>query len=169
MVKPLLVDRALDLSDIGFLSGTVGSVMGLLGALLGGLGVQRMGRKRALLVFGVGQAASVVAYAAAAEWSSWDRLFAATALEHLAGGAATVSLFTAMMDRCRPHREGTDYTVQASLVVFATGTAASLSGFLAQNLGYPLHFLLSFVVCLGGVALVAAGWEESGDATGGAG
>ncbi len=40
-----------------------------------------------------------------------------TVLEHFAGGMATVALFTCMMKHCRPGHEGSDYTVQASIVV----------------------------------------------------
>jgi len=56
--------------------------------------------------------------------------------EHLASGMATAALFTVMMHECRPEHAGTDYTVQASLVVVATGGAAAVSGFSAQALGY---------------------------------
>ncbi|HNC98726.1 MAG TPA: MFS transporter, partial [Myxococcota bacterium] len=140
MVKPLLVDRGLDLEDVGYLSGTIGSVMGLTGALWGGLGARRFGRQQALLIFGLLQALSVAAYGVVAYESTYERLVAVTALEHLTGGMATVALFTAMMDRCRPKFEATDYTVQASAVVFATGGASAISGVVAEKLGYVGHF-----------------------------
>ncbi len=157
MVKPLLVDRGLDLEDVGYLSGMVGSVMGLTGALLGGLGARRFGRQQALLIFGVLQALSVAAYGWVAYESTYERLVAVTAIEHLTGGMATVALFTAMMDRCRPKFEATDYTVQASAVVFATGGASAISGVVAENLGYVGHFGVAVLLCVVGVALVPWG------------
>ena len=48
---------------------------------------------------------------------------------------ATAALFTCMMDWCRPGHSGSDYTVQASTVVIASGIAASLSGVTAHHLG----------------------------------
>lgn len=67
---------------------------------------------------------------------------------------ATAALFTVMMEACRPEHAGTDYTVQASLVVIATGLAAAVSGFSAQALGYAGHFVLSAALCAVGTAYV---------------
>ena len=53
----------------------------------------------------------------------------ASAAEHLFGGMATVALFTAMMDASRGERAATDYTIQACIVVSATGLGAIASGF----------------------------------------
>jgi len=60
------------------------------------------------------------------------------------------------MDFCRPGEEGTDYTVQASLVVIATGAASILSGFSAHAIGYGPHFLAAAALSAVGVAAVAA-------------
>jgi predicted MFS family arabinose efflux permease len=81
-------------------------------------------------------------------------VFAVSVAEHLTTGMATVALFTAMMDRCRPGHEGTDYTVQASVVVIATGAASASSGFIAERLGYPLHFALAAALSLAVLPLV---------------
>ena len=75
-------------------------------------------------------------------------------LEHFGVGTATAALFTAMMDWCDARSSATDYTVQASAVVIATGGAATLSGFVAENLGYSGHFLLSGVLSLAAVGLI---------------
>lgn len=67
------------------------------------------------------------------------------AAEHFAGGMATAALFTCMMDWSGPETSATDYTIQASAVVIATGLASSLSGFSAQALGYFDHFVVATV------------------------
>lgn len=153
MVKPMLVDRGLGIDDIGLLIGTVGFVSGLLGALAGGVGVARLGRLRAVIGFGILQAAAVALYALPAVKIGGDSLlYAAVVAEHFIGGMATVSLFTAMMDACRDESAGTDYTLQASVVVMATGAASAVSGFSAQALGYGPHFVLAGVVAMLGLA-----------------
>src|SRR5262249_41538143 len=63
MLRPFLADAGLSLSDIGWLLGTVGFVAGLVGALLGGALVNRVGRKQALVWFGLFQAVTVGFYA----------------------------------------------------------------------------------------------------------
>jgi RhtX/FptX family siderophore transporter len=152
MVKPLLVDRGLSKEDISELIGTAGFSAGLLGAVLGGVLVQRAGRARALKVAGLVQLAGILGYVApAAGLGGYWALAAATTIEHLTGGVATVSLFTVMMDVCGEDA-GTDYTLQASVVVVATGAAAALSGFVAARLGYPLHFAFSAALSAAGLA-----------------
>ena len=59
------------------------------------------------------------------------------------GSLATTVLFTLMMDRCRSGYEAIDYTTQACVVVVATLSAAAVSGFSADGVGYVWHFVLS--------------------------
>ena len=149
MLRPFLVDRGLSLADVGWLLGTVGFVSGLLGALAGGSLVNRLGRKRALLGFGVLQALTVAGYAWLASMPLRPALlYWLCGAEHFASGMATAALFTCMMDWCSDEASATDYTVQASGVVLATGAAAALAGVSAQQLGYFQHFALASVLAL---------------------
>jgi predicted MFS family arabinose efflux permease len=155
MLKPFLVDHHLELRDIAYIVGTVGFVGGMAGAVIGGTLVGTMGRKRALLVFGGGQVVSVLGYAyLALHEPSYGELYVWTGVEHFASGMATAALFTAMMDWCRPQYSGTDYTVQASAVVIATGVSSTLAGISADALGYAAHFLVCAGLCV--VAIVVA-------------
>jgi MFS family permease len=125
------------------------------GALAGGALVTVLGRRRSLIVFGIFQVVAVAGYAylafgtpTKAEFYAW------AAVEHFASGTATASLFTAMMDWSRPTSSGTDYTVQASAVVIATGIAATLSGFSADALGYGWHFIAATGLCAIAVGVI---------------
>lgn len=156
MLRTFLVDSGLTLTDIGWMLGGVGFTAGLVGALLGGGLVARLGRRRALLLFGVIQAGAVLLYAVVARGAATLPLLTAVcAVEHVASGMATAAVFTAMMDACRPDHAATDYTVQASLVVLATGGAAAVSGFSASALGYSAHFALSAALCVAGTLYAA--------------
>ncbi len=147
MLRPYLADSGMTLADVGWMLGTVGFVAGLLGAMFGGAVVNRLGRRRAMLVFGVLQTITVALYAVAARGAP-DRtiLTALCGIEHFASGAATAALFTAMMDWSRPATSATDYTVQASAVVIANGAAATVSGYSAAAFGYAGHFALATVL-----------------------
>jgi MFS transporter, PAT family, beta-lactamase induction signal transducer AmpG len=149
MIRPFFKDMGLTLADIGWLLGTVGFTGGMLGALSGGALVNRIGRRRGLIVFGFLQMFAVLGYAYAA-YAPIDRkiLYLICGTEHFVGGMATAALFTCMMDWCRPQASATDYTVQASAVVIATGVAVSLSGFSAQAIGYFNHFMLGVFLSL---------------------
>jgi predicted MFS family arabinose efflux permease len=156
MLRPFLVDAGLGLVQIGALLGTVGFAAGLVGAVAGGAAVNRLGRRRALLAFAALQALTVAGYAALSLAAPDPvALYLLCAAEHLASGMATAALFTVMMDWCRPEASATDFTVQASAVVIATGAASAASGIVAARLGYPTHFLLATLLCGGAVAAVA--------------
>ena len=161
MLKPMLVDRGLDLEAIGWLLGTAGFLASFAGALGGGALVGRIGRYRALVLFGALQAATVGAYSLAASGpvgpAELQVLYGLTIAEHLVGGMATATLFTLMMDACRPEHAGSDYTVQASAVVLATGAASAASGASAAALGYAGHFVVAGVACL--VLMGPIGWH----------
>lgn len=164
MLRPFLLHLGLGLPEIGTLVGVVGSTAGLVGSLLGGVLVNRLGRRRAIAVFGALQALSVCGYGAAALGLRSERfLYAFCAFEHLASGLATAAIFTAMMDVSRPRTGATDYTIQACVVVNATIGAAAVSGISADALGYAGHFALCVGVCLLGLGCAVAwapAWES---------
>ncbi len=156
MLRPWMVDSGLTMTEIGLMLGTAGFGAGLLGALAGGLLVNPMGRRRALVVFGLAQTTGVAAYAACIALSlTGPALWAAVVYEHAVGGMATAALFTAMMDASRSEHAATDYTVQASIVVLASGVASALSGFGAKAFGYDGLFALGSVLSLLAPALAA--------------
>lgn len=171
MARTMLVDRGYTLGDIGWLFGTWGSGFGLVGALVGGWLAQRAGRLPALMSAGLVHTALIAAYA----WPAFagtgdggtgeggamrDVVTVLVVLEHLTGGMATVSLFTAMMDICDPRTGATDYTVQASVVVVVQFLGSLLSGVSAGQLGYGAHFLVAAAVSLAGVVIMVRRFRE---------
>jgi MFS transporter, PAT family, beta-lactamase induction signal transducer AmpG len=94
MLRAFLVDARYGLGAVGRLLGGVGFTGGLLGALIGGATVNRLGRRNALIVFGVLQALSVAAYALAVGRASLPLMYLLTGVEHVTSGMATAALFT---------------------------------------------------------------------------
>ncbi len=159
MLRPLLVDAGLGLADIGWLLGTVGFVAGLLGAMCGGALVNRLGRRTALLWFGALQSAAVASFAALTFGKPQTALlYLLCGGEHFVGGMATAALFTCMMDWSSRGSAATDYTVQASAVVIASGAAAALGGYSAELFGYLGHFCLAAAASLAALLLVSRGF-----------
>lgn len=155
MLRPMFVDRELSMVALGWITGTAGFIAGLVGAMVGGACVGAYGRHRMLMIFGLLQAVAVASYALLALGPlDLTRVYVICIFEHLASGMATAALFTMMMDATRPNAAGTDYTAQASVVVLATGLASAFSGFSAQALGYPAHFVLAAALCLAATGLV---------------
>lgn len=155
MVKPMLIDMGLDLKQIGLMVSMVGSLAALTGALLGGWLTTRVGRRSAMVGFGVFQALAVASYAvlssryAAGQPLDVVWVYGINALEHFAAGMAMAALLTAVMDLCRPEHAGADFSIQVSILAAFGGVFHLAAGFVADSLGYSAYFLVS-----AGLALV---------------
>jgi MFS transporter, PAT family, beta-lactamase induction signal transducer AmpG len=155
MLRTFLTDSELDIDDIALMLGLVGFSAAVIGALVGGALTTRLGRHRALVTFGVVQTLAIASLALAAVMPSLPMFYAVTIAEHAASAMATAALFTAMMDRCRETHAGTDYTVQASIVLIGAGVVSGFSGVSANALGYTAHFVVAAAVSAIAVAIVA--------------
>lgn len=158
LVGPFMHDAGLSKQEIAVVKGTIGSVMGLAGAAAGGWMAWLFGRRPALVACGVLQTLSLLAYLACAfDPANKPLIYAASTLEHLLGGMATVALFTLMMDASDPEHAGTDYTLLACAVVLGGGLAGLAAGLIGDAFGYAGAFGLSVILSgLGCLALVLA-------------
>lgn len=153
MIRPWLVDQGYSLADIGQLMGLVGSGAGLFGAVLGGWVAGRFRWRVSLPLLATLQALATFTYLGVVlgEPATWKVALAA-AFDNGVSGVATVALFAAMMDHCRPQHSASDYTLQACAVVVSQTLASSLSGLSAEYFGYEFHFA---AVCALGIGIVA--------------
>ncbi len=153
MIRPLLVDSGFSLEHIGHI-GMVASITGMAAAFAGGLCAHWFGGWRALFWFGVLQAIGLAAWALVPlGWNSDSAVFGIAIFEQMADAMSTVALFAGMMGFCRASHEGSDYTVQMSLFMVASGTLGLAGGVIAEGLGAPLFFL-----AMAGVALLCLTW-----------
>lgn len=155
LLGPFLTDAGLDLETIALMKGAVGSATSLVGAVVGGAFVFTVGRRRALLVSGLGQAACLSLYIAAARGAGGVHLlWTASVLEGVIGTMATVALFTLMMDAADPDHAGTDYTLLASSVVLVGALAGVAAAVIADTAGYAATFVLGTALAIGGCLLL---------------
>ena len=169
MTGPLLTDAGYSLAEIGVITGVAGATAGVLGAFVGGAVLLRLGHREALLGFGVLQAAGLAGYLfVVAGVHDLYALGAIVYFEQFVDGLSTVALFTMMMDRCRAQSPGTDYSLQASLMVTVTGVAAMVGGLFTDQFGYAAVFtaaaLLTLLALLPAVMFFRASGRGSGHA-----
>jgi MFS family permease len=149
MTGPLLTDAGYSLAEIGVITGVAGATAGVLGAFVGGAVLLRLGHREALLGFGVLQAAGLAGYLfVVAGVHDLYALGAIVCFEQFVDGLSTVALFTMMMDRCRADSPGTDYSLQASLMIMVTGIAALGGGVFTDHLGYAAVFTAAALLTL---------------------
>ncbi|AOA59993.1 MFS transporter [Acinetobacter larvae] len=148
ILKPLLVDLGLSLSQIGIYITMFGAAAALVGALLGSLGVQYLGRRWALLLFSVLKLASLAAFVYLAACYEQKQhiaplwIYILNALEDLFSAMLLVVVLTLVMRYSRKQYAATDFSLQVSIMALVSGALYSLSGMLGDLLGYQDYLTL---------------------------
>ncbi|WP_191061580.1 AmpG family muropeptide MFS transporter [Geminicoccus harenae] len=156
MANPFYLDLGFTKTDIAEVSGTFGLFVGLFGGVLGGALAFRLGLLPALLVSGILQGASNLAFAALAvtgpvKWA----FYLAILVENLTGGMGTAVFVAYLSSLCTAHFTATQYALLTSFMqLFAKFAVVPASGFIAEALGWPGFFILSAVFALPGLLLV---------------
>jgi predicted MFS family arabinose efflux permease len=161
LMTPMLVDAGWPLDRIGAVSMVGGGLVAILASLAGGVIVTALGRRLALVVFGLVQVAAVAALLPLAQGPVGTLTgLAAVASFNLAFAMAGTAISTVNMDWCRPSSAGSDYTVQDSFVHLLMQVAGSAGLALADAVGYAALLAGSMVLGLAGVGVAAWGFRE---------
>ena len=162
LIRPLLVDRGLSLSDIGWLLGVVSYVSRIIAALMAGVLIASWGRKRSLITFGViANFAALLYILPAAGVASPSILYMVCILVSAAQSMAYTALLTAMMDRSHPTTAGVDYTTQISAAFVGAIASTILGGMVADAIGYTLTLIIGALVSLSGVLLIPKVYKDT--------
>lgn len=160
MVKPFWVDAGFSAAQIGFVSVNLGLGLSIAGGLVGGWYVDKRGIFTGLWVLGLWQALSNLGYAGAAyavplltpgaaatigvEPLHQAIVYSASALESFTGGLGTGAFLAFLMGITSKARATTEYAILSSIFAFSRAVAGWAGGIGAQELGYPVYFLLTF-------------------------
>ena len=142
LLPTMFKDWGMEFEGIGLTLGVVAPIAALGGALAAGLLINRLGRLRALLLFGSLQILSVAGYLFLTGGSLIDptAVLPVVIIDHVVSGMTTVALFSLMMDWSRKSHGGTDYTCMDCIGVFAMMAGASASYLIAHYGGYAMCF-----------------------------
>ncbi len=160
MFRPFLYDAGFQPQQLGFWLGTWGLGFSLAGSLLGGVLASRI-----RILWAVGWLALLRALAVGGEfWLSLvdptsGRVATVIAVENLFGGALTPALFAYMMSRVDRRIGATHFTLLATVEVSGKLAAGTMSGFLAERLGYTSLFLIATLLALMFLALLWPMWR----------
>ncbi|WP_156114121.1 MFS transporter [Myxosarcina sp. GI1] len=155
MFRPLLVDIGLSAAQIGLLIGVVSYGVGTVGALAGGMTVNFLDRKRLLIIGGCFQTVIILGFLLPAwGFSSLLILYALGILFNGIFGYAETATSTIKMDKSDRDSAGRDFTIQTSLVFVSSTLAGSVSGAIAETIGYSGLFVLSAGLTLLNLSLI---------------
>ncbi|MEQ8193968.1 MAG: AmpG family muropeptide MFS transporter, partial [Rhodospirillales bacterium] len=133
MANPFYLDIGFSKSEIAVVSKFYGMAMTILGGLLGGMLAARYGILKALLIGGIAQALSNLAFAAqAAVGYSVPMLTMTISIENFTGGIATIAFIAYLSSLCNIAYTATQFALLSSLMAFARTIFASGGGWLAD-------------------------------------
>lgn len=146
--------------DVGYVNKGMGLAATIFGVLVGGGLMVRLGLYRSLLVFGILQAVSNLAYMALAmAGKSYPMLFTAVGVDNLAGGMGTAAFVALLMALCNQRFTATQYALLSALAAFGRVYVGPAAGYATDpaylGLAWPTFFFWTFIVALPGLALLA--------------
>lgn len=155
MANPFYIELGFTKTQIAAVSKVWGLVATLTGVFLGGLLVAKIGLLRALLVGGVLQAASNLVYVALAlAGPSVLWLTLTIAVENLAIGLGTAAFVAYLSSLCSVAYTATQYALLTAFSAMARQVFASVGGWIADQVSWPMFFVITTVAALPGLVLL---------------
>jgi PAT family beta-lactamase induction signal transducer AmpG len=158
MIKPFWVDSGFSNTQIGLVSVNIGLALSIAGGILGGWYTDRVGIFKGLWVLGLTQAVSNLGYVLAAmfvpqvaqgspiEFNHQLLMYTASAIESFTGGLGTAAFLAFLMVIVDKNRATTEYAILSSIFAFSRSIAGWAGGIGAQEMGYAMYFMLTFVL-----------------------
>ncbi len=178
MTPFLLKAMAFGSAEVGVVNKIIGLWLTLGGALLGGLLMLRLGLWRALLLFGVLQAASNLGFwwlalhgkgslpgllIPAFDWGFVSLtqptqvdggLLMVIAFENLSGGMGTAAFLAFLMSLTQQRFTATQFAMLSAFASVGRVWVGPLAGVLAESIGWPVFFIVSTVLALPALGLL---------------
>jgi MFS transporter, PAT family, beta-lactamase induction signal transducer AmpG len=155
MVRPYWETRGFSVAEAANVTTTLGMICTILGAVAGGAFVSRFGVYRGLVVLGVVQMLSNLAYALTATMNGGrPALYASAVIETFCGGLGTAAFLSFLMFICDKSNAATEYAMLSAVFAVGRTLAIAPSGFLARELGFAGYYWLTAALALPGLALL---------------
>lgn len=155
MTTPFLLQIGFSQTDIGTVQGGMGLLATMVGVVIGGGLLSHIGIYKSLWFFGVFQAGSNLIYVALAQAGhSYPMMIATINFEYFSAGLGTAGFVAFLMSLCNHRFTATQYALLSSLMAVSRDVIASPAGMIAETIGWPQFFLLSFVFALPGLAVL---------------
>jgi PAT family beta-lactamase induction signal transducer AmpG len=180
MTPFLLKAMAFSSAEVGLVNKIIGLWLTIGGALLGGLLMLRLGLWRALMLFGVLQAASNLGFwwlavhgkgslpgllipafdfglVSLSQATPVDGgLLMVIAFENLSGGMGTAAFLAFLMSLTQQRFTATQFAMLSAFASVGRVWVGPLAGVLAESIGWPVFFVVSTVLALPALAMLWA-------------
>ena len=155
MAGPFYIAMGFDKIEIANVSKIFGLIASMAGVVLGGGLVYRAGVMRALMIGGVLQMLSNLAYIAQFYAGHDVAMLAATiAVENVTGGIGSAAFVAYLSRLCNPAFTATQYALLSALAATSRTFLASSGGWLAERFGWAPFFVIATLFCLPGLGIL---------------
>jgi PAT family beta-lactamase induction signal transducer AmpG len=155
LYTPFLMDMGFTKTEIGLVAKAVFTSTAVAGAVVGGIWMVKLGLLRSMLLFGVLQAASnLLYYAVALAGRDFPLMIAATAIDNFAGSMGNIASVALIMALCDQRFSAFQYALLSTIALLPRYALGGPAGWLADNGGWDIYFIVSFLIGLPGVLLV---------------
>jgi len=142
-------------TDVGTINKGLGLVATILGAIAGGGLMTRMGLYGSLMLFGILQAVSNLAFMALAMvGKNYPMMIGAVGLENICGGMGTAAFVAFLMALCNHRFSATQYAILSALAAIGRVFVGPPSGLLVAKLGRAEFFFFTFLAALPGLMML---------------
>ncbi len=155
MSMPFYLEMGYSRTEVGAVIKILGWVGVALGSLLGGLAMQKLKMKTALVGFGALQMLSTAGFVVLALVSK-DLILLSTVIgfENFSSGVGTAAFVTFIGLMTSKKFTATQYALLSSVMGIPRILISAPTGYLAQGVGWPLFFVVCTLVAIPGMLLV---------------
>jgi PAT family beta-lactamase induction signal transducer AmpG len=155
LTTPFMMDLGFTKTDVGAVLKGVGLIATIGGTLLGGALLTKWGIKKSLWVFGIVQGLSGFTFFILAKVGhNYPVMMAAICIENICSGLATAAFTAFMMNMCDKRFTATQYALLTSFMALTRIMVQTPSGYIAENMGWEMYFILSIILSIPGLLLL---------------
>jgi len=162
LATPFYLDMGFSKTEIGLVAKNAGLWPSVIGGLLGGVWMIKLGINRALWLFGILQMFAILGFA----WLAWLGPQTAVDAAHLTAlavvigveafgvGLGTAAFVAYIAHTTHPLYTATQFALFTSLAAVPRTVVNAATGFMVESLGWPLFFILCFLLAIPGMVLL---------------
>lgn len=155
LFTPFLLDLGFSKTEIGLVAKAVLTSSAIAGGVLGGLWMVRLGLLRSMLLFGVLQTVTILAfYLLAITGKNFPLMIAATAIENLTASMGNIAEVALIMALCNSRFSAFEYALLSVLALLPRYLLGGPAGWLADHAGWGGYYIVTFLVGIPGLAMV---------------
>ena len=161
LLRSFLVDHGYNMKEIGLISGVLGTGVAFFASWGAGFFVRKYGVFKARIAFAcIILITTLYFFLMLSDAITTLRVCIGVTLLWATYGMCTIVVYVSSMERVRPGREGTDFTIQTVITHLSGMMMAVVSGAIAQHYGYRLFFAIEIAIALASLVYILSVFKQ---------